>query len=239
MKFLVIVTLFVFSVFTNASTIPDFPFVTVKESSIREVKPDKAELTFSVISYDKDASVAKSLFNKTTNKIVNIIRSHGLRDKDITSFDVYKNIKRARDKDYNDLAILGYEFSQRFKVKIEDLSIYTDLTEALLVVNNLGNIEGHFDYSKRSHVEAELIIDAANKAKKKAENMALALGVKIDSVFAFNDEGSFSSFFTTFGLSSGTTPSVGLSGPRGTSNIFIPHFIEISKSINVVYKIKI
>ena len=194
MKLLGMVFLFIFSVFTYASSIPDFPFITVTGKSIRKVEPDKVSLRFYVITYDKEASIAKSLLNKTTLEILKILKSNGILVKNITSFEINKRAKRVRDKDYNDLAISGYEFTQRFEINIHDLKSYSELTNALLDSSNVENIESHFYFSKKDKIEVELIKEAAEKAKQKAEHIATGLGVKIDSVFAFNDTGSFSFF---------------------------------------------
>jgi uncharacterized protein YggE len=242
-KLTFIIFIFIFSGFNNASTMPDFPFVTVTGKSVIKVEPDMATLEFYVVTFNKEATLAKSLLNKTSNDVVIILKSNGILETEIKSFEINKQAMRASDDEYNDLAILGYEFIQKFKVTINDLKIYSKLTNELMDINNVEDIESYFDFSKKDEIEVELIKEASKKAKQKAENMALGLGVKIDSVFAFNDSGSFSSFFATFGFRSEYRgASIALLAPGSSnpnsSNIFIPHYIEISKSINVVYKIK-
>lgn len=238
MKALSALFLIVFSVGSYASTIPDFPFVTVTGQSSRQVEPDSALLTFNIVTYNEDAQKAKSLLNKTAFDIVKEIKLHGVIEKNITSFEVNKRAKRARGKSYNDLNILGYEFTQRFELKTDTIENYSELTNALLNMNQIENIETRFEYSKSAEVEVELIQEAAKKAKQKAEHMAAGLGVKIDSVFAFNDSGSFSSFFATFGLNTSSGRFEAMRSRVGNSSIFVPQFIELSKSINVVYKIQ-
>ncbi len=100
-------------------------------------------------------------------------------------------------------------------------------------VHNLNSV---FDTSERDVVETALISAAAAQARKKAEQMAEGLGVKIHSVFAFNDSGSFSSFFATFGVSDSTL--VNAEMRTGSAQlVLVPQFIEISKTVNVIYKI--
>ena len=107
-------------------------------------------------------------------------------------------------------------------------------------VHNLNSV---FDTSERDAVETALISAAAAQARKKAEQMAEGLGVKIHSVFAFNDSGSFNSFFATFGLDIDTGVSVRLRVPPPSMSdaeaqqVLIPQTIEISKTVNVIYKI--
>jgi len=227
-----------FSVNSFSSALPEFPFTTVTEESIRKVTPDNVMLTFNVTSFDKEATTAKMIVNQSASRAISIFEKYKVPSKNISSYEVNKRAKRARGKDYNELAILGYEFTQRFEVTINDLVQYSEITNALLDTNNVENIASHFDSTQREDVEIELIKEAAKKAKTKAELMASGLGVKLGAVFAFNDTGSFSSFFATFGLKDGSRAYAMMRKSSGASNIFVPQYIEIKKSINVVYKLK-
>ena len=222
----------------SASNLPDFPFVTVTGESIKKIEPNEVTLGFSVITFDKSASMAKNTLDESSNQVVKILTKHKVSMKDITSFEINKNARRSRDKEYNDLAILGYEFTQRFEVTINNLSKYSDITNELLAVSHVERFESRFDSTKREEVEIELIKNAAQKAKLKAEQMAIGLNVKLGSVFAFNDTGSFSSFFATFGIRSEARAYAMQSMRRDTTNIFVPQYIEIRKNINVIYKLK-
>lgn len=238
MKNILILFLAVIAWEVNASNLPDFPFVTVTGESIKKIEPDEVILGFSVITFDKSASLAKNKLDESSNQVVNLLTKHKISMEDIISYEISKNAKRSRDKDYNDLAILGYEFTQRFEVTINHLSKYSDITNELLDINYVERIESRFDSTKREEVEIELIKNAAQKAKLKAEQMAIGLNVKLDSVFAFNDTGSFSSFFATFGIRSEARAYAMQSMRRNNSNVFVPQYIEIRKSINVIYKLK-
>lgn len=66
------------------------------------------------------------------------------------------------------------------------MKIYSKLTNELMDSNNVEDIESYFDFSKKDEIEVELIKEASKKAKQKAKNMALGLGVKINSVFALD-----------------------------------------------------
>ena len=91
--------------------------------------------------------------------------------------------------------------------------------------------------------EIDLIAKAAAEAREKADVMAKGLGVSIDSVFAFNDTGSFQTFFSTFGLRGEDVGQrmmrerIGVSGSR-VNDIFMPQSIQITKKVNVIYKLK-
>ncbi|XQW84944.1 SIMPL domain-containing protein [Thalassotalea piscium] len=240
MKVMLIFIGLIVSMTGYASSLPDFPFVTVTGESMRKVAPDKVTLSFYLTSFEKESNEAKEVLNQSASKVLAILKKHEIPLKNITSYEINKRAKRAKDKNYNDLAIVGYEFTQQFEVIVEQLNKYSEISNALLDVNHLNNIQSQFDSSLRAKIEVELIKEAAEKAKFKSEQMAAGLGVKLGSVFAFNDTGSFSSFFATFGLEnqSRTYPMARMKSDSGSASLFIPQHIEITKSINVIYKLK-
>jgi uncharacterized protein YggE len=222
-----------------SSPIPDFPFVTVTGDSIRKVAPDSAVINLQVLTFAKESSKAHDDLNKTIQDILTILKKNGVSTKNISSYEIRKDTKRARKKNgYNNLDILGYELSQTFEVKLENLEYYSTITSELTKINNVEDIASKFDVSNRENIEIELITEAGKKAKLKAKQMALGLGVKIDSVFAINDSGSYKSFFATFGLNTGGGINFNSPSMSVVNSMFIPKYIEISKSINVVYKLE-
>lgn len=238
----VVIALLLLTVSSNssqASSLPDFPFVTVEESASRNVRPDEALVSFEIVAFAQRAEPANATMVATMNAVVALTEQLGIAPEAITAYEVDKRAKRQRDDDYNELDILGYEFSRSVSIKLSDLDRYVQLMEKLLTMDHVEGIGTEFSSAKRSEVEAELIAEAANKAREKAAIMAKGLNVELGSVFAFNDSGSFSSFFATFGLSNGYGSMAGISvtGSRGNS-IFIPKFIEIQKTINVIYKLQ-
>ncbi|NVK25487.1 MAG: SIMPL domain-containing protein [Gammaproteobacteria bacterium] len=240
MKAFGIVLLALLSLPVFSSPIPDFPFVTVTGESTRKVTPDQAKIQLQVLVFDKQAATAHNLLNETVDKVLNVLEQHQVATHHIVSFEIDKRTKRARNsKSYEDLEILGYEFSQRFEITLNILTYYSDITAGLNRINNVVNISSQFDVSNRDDITIELIAEAGHKAKTKAKQLAAGLGVKIDSVFAINDSGSYQSFFATFGLN---TQSYEFSRAEGMAfqvqSMFIPEFIEISKSVNVVYKLE-
>ncbi|MCC5854102.1 MAG: SIMPL domain-containing protein [Idiomarina sp.] len=224
----------------QASSLPDFPFVTVTGQSEREVTPDMGVLNFSVTSFDAESEVASEQLAATTREILAALRAHEVPDSAITSYAIDKNIRRERDSQHRETHIIGYEFSRRFEIRLSSLERYAELVTALMNINRLGNINSRFDYSQRETVELALIAEAATQARTRANQMATGLGVQIDSVFAFNDTGSFTNFFATFGLQGGHygVDRMQTMSSRSDQPLFIPQAMTISKTVNVIYKVK-
>lgn len=226
----------------QASPLPDFPFVTVTGESSRQVAPDIATVQLQLLVFNKRAQAAQTELEATTSKLLQTLQRLDIDFKKISSEQVNKRTKRSRkNSSYEELDILGYELSQQFKIELEDLTKYPQLSTDLLKMENLVGVSTRFDLSNKEDIEIELIAEAGSKAKNKAKLMASGLGVKLGQVFAMNDTGSFQSFFATFGLGA---ESYGyarqekyastMAAPKAA---FIPEFIDISKRINVVYKL--
>lgn len=242
MRFLGLILIFCTAFSTSASPIPDFPFVTVTGESSRKVAPDTVTIQLQALVFDKKAKSAQLKLEKTTASLVRLLEKHEIDLRNISSEQINKRTKRARNnKSYEDLEILGYELTRQFKIELSNLKNFSSLSNALLKQENIVAISNQFDVSNKQDIGVELIAEAAAKAKSKATQMATGLGVELGTVFAFNDTGSFQTFFATFGLGSERQ----YNGMRMSADeafhskkaAFIPEFIKISKRINVVYKL--
>lgn len=238
MKFFVSCLLALSTFWVQASPIPDFPFVTVTGESSRQVAPDSAKLGFRITTFHQSSEVAHAQLTQASNKVLALLKANGIKDSQITAFELDKSARRRRDDSYNNLEVLGYELDRGFMVNLHDLQVYQALVTQLYATENVHSLSTRFDTKERDNIETVLLGAATAEARKKAEQMAEGLGVKIHSVFAFNDKGSFQEFFATFGLQA---ERMGVqhkpSFDSGAPEVFIPQSIEISKTVNVIYKI--
>ena len=225
-----------------ASPIPDFPFVTVTGESNRKVAPDMVTIELQALVFDKRAKMAQKKLEDTTANLIALLEANNIPLSKISSEQVNKRTKRARkNNSYDNLEILGYELTRQFKIELDSLERFPKIYNALLKMENIIGISNRFDVSNKVEIGQELIAEAAAKAKNKATQMATGLGVELGSVFAFNDTGSFQTFFATFGLQGNNTgyryDASESMAMRSEKAAFIPEFINISKRINVVYKL--
>lgn len=237
MKYLFVFLLAFYAYSGAASPLPDFPFVTVEGNAVKEVRPDIAVVRFEITTFSNSSEAANKALYKVTEEVLKIANELQIPTEALTSYEIEKQIKRKTDEDYNALEILGYEFSRSVKIELDTLNTYSELIHKLTVIDNVHNVSTDFDTSQREKLEIELISKAAKNARHKATIMAKGLGVQIDSVFAFNEFGSFNSFFSTFQLSNNLSR-ISVTGSRMREQIFIPKYIEIEKSINVIYKLQ-
>ncbi len=227
-----------------ASSLPDFPFIGVEGVPEIEVMPDTANIGFSLLEFSEKPEAALNTIKKRSAQIIELAREFNISDDSIFSTGIESQIKRQinRDGGYDKTNIIGYEVTQSFGIKIDDVSKYSDLVDKLISIGNVSRIHPSFDVKNRKEILRKLVADAGKDAKQKALDLADAMDVKIKSVFAINQDTSFESFFATFGLQE-KAPSSGSLGAafdrgNGSLNMMVPKSIKIQKKIGVVYKLK-
>lgn len=117
--------------------------------------------------------------------------------------------------------------------------------DELILVGNIGRINANFDTRNRKEITRNLVKQAGEDAKQKANDLADAMSVSLKSVYAINQDTSYEHFFAKFGLQekirSGGIAHMMLHSPTQSNdslNMMIPKSITLSKTISVVYKIK-
>lgn len=247
-----ITLIFFFALFLSSSVlaadIPDFPYLLVKGDAEIKVQPDIAKISFSITEFNKDSKEATNSVSQRGQAVLALAKKLGIASEQVTSTAYNKITKRKKDDNYQELDILGYEVTQAYTVQINNISQYSPFADQLLLLPNIENIDTDFDVSAREKIESDLLKQAAKRAKKKAEDLADGMGVKVGSVYAITQDYSFSSFKAVFGspdYESGNAPPDYVPSPsfdfvpdQNFSNMYIPKTIKISKSISVVYKIK-
>ncbi len=235
---LIVLTVF-FQTTANANT-PDFPFLTVTGEAELNIAPDKATLTFSLLAVDEKADKALTTVTNRSVEIVKYLTSKKIKKKEIESYQITKNAIRERGQNYNELQIKGYEVTQNFKITLNDLEQFTAILEKLLSLQNVEHINTQFDVKDRKSFEEKLVIKAGNDAYERASRLAKSVGAKIESVYAINDQQSYSDYVTRFNLNDNYSNvamrmSEGKVGARG--EFFIPQEITVNRQVHVIYKI--
>lgn len=223
-----------------ASNLPDFPFIVITGEAKTAIAPDNAKLTFNILQFDKDSAKALETVLTRGKEAIKIARDIGIPLNSIVSKQISKNTIRARNSEYNQLEIQGYEVSQSYEIDISNIEKYSPLADKLIAMGNITDINAQFDISKKKEVLKQLVKEASADANRRANDLAEGMGVSVGSVYAINEDSGFENLFATFNLKQGfdmNSKRMQFASEAG-SNMFVPKTIEISKSINVIYKIK-
>ncbi len=222
-----------------ANTAPDFPFIVVNGQASVAVTPDKAKISLNILSVDRQSKQALETVALRGREMVKLALKFGIDQTKIKSFSLSKRIIRDKTRGYQQGEISGYEVSQRFVLELSDIINYSELMDGLVAMNNVNNVQISFDVSTRAKITSNLVKQAGEDAKTKAQDLAAGLGAKLGRVFAASTDANFSSYMATFGLNEQSMPRMeAMSFKAGQYNLFVPETIDISQSINVVYRLK-
>lgn len=219
---------------------PQFPFVHVAGEATIEVPPDEATIRVSLSAFHKESEVGLETLQVQLTKAVNVLEQAGVPEDQIGGFDLEKKVVRSTDDDNNELEILGYYFSRDFEVKLTNLEMFSALVAELMAIDNVTKVDADFHIESHDRVEANLVREAGKDARRRAEEMARAMDVSIDSVFAISEH-PIASVGRAYGLTSDSYTVMGeRPSKRGlfTSTIFVPETIELRKSVNVLFRLK-
>jgi uncharacterized protein len=221
-----------------ASPLPDFAFITVSGEASLEVVPDKARIQLMIRHTANTASTATEAVYLQGNELLQFLAAKGVAQTDIEAAQINKE---ALYKDYNDRSITGYEASQPLSLTLHSLDSYVAIMDYLFKQPHIFSIQSSFDSSQREQYELKLSEQAGTDARRRAEHLAAAQGVKVSSVFAITESGGWNNLAGEFGFS-GAAVSYGMQHKaadmaNASPSLVLPRHIKLQKSVNVIYKI--
>lgn len=149
--------------------------------------PDIATTSIGVQTERTTVAAAQKENTEKMNRIIDRLKELGIEDEDIktTSYNVYPVYDYSRGKRTD----RGFSVDQRVTVKIRDLDTTGEVLAAAteLGANQVGGLNFTIDEPEELRQEARL--EALDAAKKKAEALASAAGVKLGGVVGFNEGG--------------------------------------------------
>jgi len=223
-----------------AGDLPGFPFVSVSGVAEVDIPPDEATISLVIMEFNEDSETAMAVVVKRGAEIISSAREFNISMDDISSFSVDKSVVRARNMEYQSMEILGYEISQEFNIKIKDISVYSDFSDRIVAMQNVSNVSASFDLSRRDEILRRLVKEASQDARRRAENLANGLGVKVASVFSISEDFDAGIPSARFNADEKRVMMFAASAEQGadTFNLFVPKTINLSKTVNVIFKIE-
>lgn len=209
------------------------------------VKPDIAELSFSVTKEAKTVSGAQTASAEKINEIMAYLKEAGIEEKDIKTenyglYPKYEYQQRVMQAfcpngycpPEGKQVLTGYEVSQTISVKIRKID---DAGKILVSVGDKGatNISGvSFSVDKKDAIEADAREKAIQDAEEKAKVLAKSLGVKITRIVSFSESGNSPMYYrggmmeASMLKSADIAPSIPTGENKFTSNVNIVYEIQ-------------
>jgi uncharacterized protein YggE len=154
--------------------------VSTTGSSTIYVKPDKVTVHFSVESHDPDLGKAKTENVAASRAALEAIRSLKIEDKNVQS-------QRTRiERDYEQMPdghrrFIGYEVLRRYSVKLDDMSQFEPLVDALLAKPEYTNQAYLFDTKDHDQLLEKARQQATQVARQRAKLLANELNCDVGS----------------------------------------------------------
>ena len=150
-------------------------------------KPDVAVISFGVETKDLSVAIAQRLNTETMNLLLEKMKSLEISSDDIQTqnYNVYENVEW--NQVLQKTQTKGWVVSQSVKIKVRNLEkIPTVLT--IVGENGATNVSGpSFTVDDDTVMKSEARSKAVDDARKKAEELATKMGVKLDGVIGFSE----------------------------------------------------
>jgi uncharacterized protein YggE len=155
-------------------------------------KPDIAMVTLSVVTESKTVADVQKKNTEKMNKVIDFLKGFGIEDKDIktTNYNLYPRY------DYSQYSskmpqIIGYEITQSLEVKMRNLDKVGDILEGSVNAGANQIYSLYFKVDKDEEFKAQAKELAIKDAKKKAEETAKQLGVRLGKLSGYSEGGGY------------------------------------------------
>ncbi len=241
MKFKITLLLLVCSFSAYGNPVPDFPFIILTERIEKRVAPDLVKIRFSVVAYSETSSESLQILRDTGSQITELLKKNDVSLSLLESTQIDKRAKRARKDGVYNLNILGYETTQGFKLKLDDLKKYPQLMNELIEIDGVSGIDAFFESSMEEQHKADMIQELSSKARKKADTLAKAQSKTVRGVYGITTEGNFGEAYAVFTLQYEPRVYADVASPSSYGmdlTMMVPEYIEVKQRITVIYELE-
>lgn len=165
--------------------------ITVSASGKSTVKPDIANLSFSVVSEGKETTKIAEENNTKINKGIDLLKENGIDEKDIrtSEYNLYPVYSQPTPTPLSSISITpfipkiyGYTLTQTIEVKIRDFSKISPIIDKLpaIGINKIGNV--YFSIDDQEKYLSEAREDAYEKIQKKAKDIVSKSNLKLGKI---------------------------------------------------------
>ena len=220
----------------RASQLPAYPFVHASGSGATYVRPDIGAIDFEIVANDTDPAAARAVVESRIAQIRTLAEGLGIPASDVEIRDVRKNIQKGSDTGPGTAV---YELRSGAQIKVADLSRWATLVGPLIDMPNLDGFATSFDTTEREKVEADLLAQAMDAARRKALAMAKGAGMKLGAVTAVTN-GDLKNLTRAMGLAPNDMRYSG-SGSRaaeGRKGLLAIDIIKLAQPVDMIFRLK-
>ncbi|MGJ8723324.1 MAG: SIMPL domain-containing protein [Roseibacillus sp.] len=215
---------------------PSFPFVEVEGAAERDVKPDEVRIDFQVVAFSEDSETSLEMLTSYSMAALDVLKKFGVKESAIEGSEVQKSEVR-KTEDRKKMEVLGYDFSRSYTVEFTELKNYPGIMKELFALEGVNGLYSSFDVSDREALKVELLREACQIAKKKAENLAAGMDVKLGPLYAINGTGRVF-VFSRGGRFEGLPALYSVGGEADAKLFFVPSTVEVSSTVGAIFRLE-
>jgi uncharacterized protein YggE len=209
--------------------------ITVTGRAEKSLTPDTARISFYVTKRNKDQHVAGNYVNKITKQVISAMIGLGIEEGDIKTTNYSIEPKYSWSKGRKEFQ--NYRARQSVAVTIHNLDKSSEIIQKLteLRVDNISGPNMFIDdiEKKRDLLRKEAIADA----RKKAQELAIDLGVHISKIVGYSEEGNNNYRPTRVLMDKALRFESGLDNKMVEAPEIMPGEQKISKTVQLIFKI--
>ena len=200
-------------------------------------KPDRATLSFSVVTQGKEASKVQAENDAKMKTVVDFLKSKGIADEDIktSGYNLYPQYDYGYpvSGETKPPTISGYNLTQTVTAKISKLEDVSSIVGGLTSkgINQIDNVSYYID--DPDSLKAQAREEAIQKAKEKANKLATDLGVRLGKVINFSE----GDIYFPYPYAERALPAEGYGGGGGTSPVQ-PGSQDVTVTVSLTFELK-
>lgn len=232
MKFLQVISIFIFTVFLSFNTQAlDKPNIQVSAEGSIEIMPDYLQLTLEVEKTGQHKADIKNQVDKTIQQALNISEKLGIKSEHLnaSNISIYPQYKREK----NQQIFIGDTVKRNLIIKLYDLNKFTDLAENLSKIDITRMQQPTYGYDDLQKYKNEALKKALENAQIKAELIATTLERKLGKAYQVT-EGSLNNLPVMRAMYSLSADSAGNVSPASLE----VKAQTVRTSVNVIYLLK-
>ena len=196
------------------------------------VAPDKAIVYLLIQTRDSSAEIAKNENAQITENVLNALKGIGIKTEDIETENY--NIYPEYDRNSGTQKLIGYVASNNIKISSANFTNVGSIVDASVDAGALVSyINFDLSLAKQNEYKQQVLKNATQDARKKAEAIALGLGKNLGSLVSVSSSDYNYYPYPLYAMAEGGGTDVKLAA----TNIQ-PHNLDITASVSVVYRIR-
>lgn len=233
LKTLLLACLIALMVFTACADEKDKTEINVNGNGEVLVAADTAVITLGITTQNKDVLEAQNTVNAAIEKIRTALIENGIKKEDINTdrLRIYAVYDYSKDVEQ----LTAYNASSYLAIRTTDMNMVGTIIDLAFGAgaNTLNNIE--FSASDTEEASAEALTAAVKDARKKAEIMAAAAGLKITGIesitesYSYSGDSGVNAFYKNAAMADEAT---------GASTLVQASKLKVSASVSIVFEAK-